>query len=53
MGLSLKTLSRTDVLQRVAEDERFAQAKSNKAFVMMNNWVTSVATRTRMATRSG
>jgi hypothetical protein len=35
MGLNLGSLSRTDVLQRVAEDERFARAKSNEAFVMM------------------
>ena len=34
-GLTLGTLSRAGVLQRIAEDERFVRAKSNEAFVMM------------------
>ena len=34
-GLTLGTLSRAGVLQRIAEDERFVAAKHNEAFVMM------------------
>jgi len=34
-GLSLRTLSRADVLQRIVEDERFVAAKRNETFVMM------------------
>ena len=33
--LTLGTLTRAGVLQRIAEDERFVKAKSNKTFVMM------------------
>jgi hypothetical protein len=31
----LGTLTRAGVLQRIAEDERFVEAKSNEAFVLM------------------
>jgi hypothetical protein len=34
-GLTLGTLTRAGVLQRIAEDERFVEAKSNEAFVLM------------------
>ena len=34
-SLTFGTLSRAGVLQRIAEDERFAAAKRNEAFVMM------------------
>jgi hypothetical protein len=34
-GLEANTLSRADVLLRIAEDERFVSAKRNEAFVMM------------------
>ena len=34
-GLTLGTLSRASVLQRIAEDERFVAAKRNETFVMM------------------
>jgi hypothetical protein len=35
MGLALGSLSRTDVLQRIAQDDRFAAQKRNETFVMM------------------
>jgi hypothetical protein len=34
-GLTLGTLTRAGVLQRIAEDERFVEAKRNEVFVMM------------------
>jgi hypothetical protein len=34
-GLTLGTLTRAGVLQRIAEDARFVKAKSNETFVMM------------------
>ena len=34
-GLTLGTLSRAEVLQRIAEDERFVSTKRNESFVMM------------------